>query len=84
VQCGDGYLGWPEHAPFQAILVTASPSEIPQELVKQLCIGGRMLLPVGTWSQELLRVTKDEAGLHTERLLPVRFVPMVHGEETQK
>jgi len=79
VKCGDGYKGWPEEAPFDAIIVTAAPPEIPEELVKQLKVGGKMVLPVGEEIQELVRVTKEEKGIKTERLLPVRFVPMVPG-----
>lgn len=80
VRCADGYKGWPEEAPFDAIVVTAAPPEIPQELVNQLKIGGRMVVPVGEGIQELVRVTKEEKGVRTERLLPVRFVPMVPGK----
>lgn len=81
VRCGDGYLGWPDKAPFDAIIVTAAPPEIPQELVKQLKVGGRMVLPVGVGSQDLIRVTKIQSGIRKENLLPVRFVPMVPGKE---
>lgn len=77
VRCGDGYLGWPEEAPFDAMVVTAAPPEIPQELLKQLKMGGRMVIPVGEAMQELLRVTRTGEGVGVERLLPVRFVPMV-------
>jgi len=83
VRCGDGYLGWPEKAPFDAIMVTAAPPEIPQELVKQLKVGGKMVLPVGVGSQDLIRLTKTEGGLQKENLLPVRFVPMVHGKDSR-
>jgi protein-L-isoaspartate(D-aspartate) O-methyltransferase len=76
VREGDGYRGWPEHAPFDAILVTAAPDHVPAALVAQLKIGGRLVLPVGTEYQELVRITKTETGVKTERLLPVRFVPM--------
>lgn len=81
VRCGDGYLGWPDKAPFDAIIVTAAPPEIPRELVKQLKVGGRMVLPVGVGSQDLIRVTKTQSGIRKENLLPVRFVPMVPGKE---
>ncbi|MGQ9654254.1 MAG: protein-L-isoaspartate(D-aspartate) O-methyltransferase [Thermodesulfobacteriota bacterium] len=81
VRCGDGYLGWPDKAPFDAIIVTAAPPEIPQELVKQLKVGGRMVLPVGVGTQDLIRVTKTQSGIRKENLLPVRFVPMVPGKE---
>jgi len=81
VRHGDGYKGWPEEAPFDAVVVTAAPDEIPQELVKQLKVGGRMVIPVGSFYQELYRITKTENGIEKERLLPVRFVPMIHGAE---
>lgn len=80
VFCKDGYKGLPEEAPFDGIVVTAAPPEIPQELVKQLKIGGRMVIPVGKGEQELLRITRTEQGAKVERLLPVRFVPMVPGK----
>ncbi|MEJ5378319.1 MAG: protein-L-isoaspartate(D-aspartate) O-methyltransferase [bacterium] len=77
---GDGYKGLPEEAPFDAIVVTAAPPEIPQELLRQLKTGGRMVVPVGRGEQELLRITRTEQGAKVERLLPVRFVPMVPGK----
>jgi protein-L-isoaspartate(D-aspartate) O-methyltransferase len=76
VRVGDGYRGWPEQAPFDAIIVTAAPGHVPQPLVDQLAMGGRLVLPVGGWEQELLLVTRDEDGIHEERLIDVRFVPM--------
>lgn len=79
---GDGWKGWPEKAPFDVILVTAAPPEVPPDLVKQLAPGGRMVVPVGETgdTQELTLVTRDEAGqVRSESLLPVRFVPLVHG-----
>jgi protein-L-isoaspartate(D-aspartate) O-methyltransferase len=82
VRCGDGYQGWPDKAPFDAIIVTAAPPEIPQELVKQLRVGGKMVVPVGTGVQELMRVTRTGEGTKTESLLPVRFVPMVPGSKS--
>ncbi|MBN1870806.1 MAG: protein-L-isoaspartate(D-aspartate) O-methyltransferase [Candidatus Omnitrophica bacterium] len=81
VRCGDGYKGWPEKAPFDAIIVTAAPDAIPQELVHQLKVGGRMIIPIGSIYQELYRITRTEGGTKKETLLPVRFVPMVHGDE---
>jgi protein-L-isoaspartate(D-aspartate) O-methyltransferase len=79
VRQGDGYFGWPEHAPYDAIIVTAAAGHIPSPLVEQLKSGGRMVIPVGPVYavQTLILVTKDEAGeVSTEQLLPVRFVPM--------
>lgn len=76
VRVGDGYQGWPEAAPFDAILVAAAPPEIPDPLVQQLASGGRMIIPVGTSVQELRVITRTGTGLVTERLFEVRFVPM--------
>jgi len=74
---GDGYLGWPEEAPFDAIIITAAPPEIPDPLIRQLAPGGRMIVPVGVEYQELVLLVKDEkGGIRKERLIPVRFVPM--------
>lgn len=83
VRTGDGYEGWPEQAPFDAILVTAAPEEIPEALLDQLAPGGRMVIPVGpTFGTQYLKlIQKDETGvLREERIIPVRFVPMVHGQ----
>lgn len=77
VRCADGYKGWPEKAPFDAIIITAAPPEIPIELVSQLKTGGRMVVPVGSLFQELVLITKTETGYETKALIPVRFVPMV-------
>ena len=77
VRAGDGYRGWPEHAPFDGIVVTAAPERIPQPLVDQLAVGGRMVIPVGGFFQELKVFTKDKDGRVTEKdMIPVRFVPM--------
>ena len=76
VRAGNGYLGWPEKAPFDRIMVTAAPDEIPAPLIEQLKIGGLMAIPVGTDSQELRILRKTPAGMVTLRTLPVRFVPM--------
>ena len=73
---GDGYAGWPEKAPFDAIIVTAAPERIPEPLVEQLAVGGRMILPVGEADQELILITRDVQGVHEKRLIGVRFVPM--------
>lgn len=77
LRVGDGYRGWPEAAPFDAIIVTAAPDHVPPVLVEQLREGGRLVLPVGRFSQDLLRVRKTAKGVVQENLLPVRFVPMV-------
>jgi protein-L-isoaspartate(D-aspartate) O-methyltransferase len=82
VRQGDGYFGWPEHAPFDAIVVTAAASHIPPPLVRQLKPGGRMVIPVGPafMTQNLMLVEKDaEERVHTRVLLPVRFVPLTGG-----
>ena len=79
---GDGYFGWPEHGPFDAIVVTAAASHIPPPLVRQLKPGGRMVIPVGPafMTQNLMLVEKDaEERVHTRVLLPVRFVPLIGG-----
>ena len=78
VKWGDGYEGWVEYAPFDTIIVTAAPSEIPENLIDQLKIGGRMIIPVGTFFQELYLITRTESGFDKKPILPVRFVPMVH------
>ena len=77
VRAGDGYLGWPEKAPFDAIVVTAAPENIPQPLIDQLKIGGRMVIPVGGFpAQTLYLIRKTESGIEKEEVIPVRFVPM--------
>jgi protein-L-isoaspartate(D-aspartate) O-methyltransferase len=80
VKCADGYKGLKEFAPFDAVIVTAAPPYIPQELVNQLKTGGRMVLPVGEGYQELLLIEKTESEIRKTYLYPVLFVPMVHGE----
>jgi protein-L-isoaspartate(D-aspartate) O-methyltransferase len=77
VRTGNGYLGWPERAPFPRIIVTAAPDEIPKALVEQLAVGGRMVVPVGTLNQAITVVTKTARGVTEETTIPVRFVPMV-------
>lgn len=80
LRCGDGYLGWPEAAPFDGILLTAAPSVIPEALVAQLGPGGVLVAPVGQGAQALQRLRKGEGGgAHVEHLLDVRFVPMLQG-----
>ena len=77
LRTGDGYLGWPEAAPFPAILVTAAPPRIPPPLLDQLTVGGRLVIPVGEQRQELLVVTRTGAASWvTEHVFPVAFVPM--------
>jgi protein-L-isoaspartate(D-aspartate) O-methyltransferase len=83
VKCGDGYQGWKEHSPFDGIIVTAAPDHIPQPLVDQLKIGGKLVIPVGELFQELILVTKTEKGIKKENVIPVRFVPMT-GEAEKK
>lgn len=75
---GDGYRGWPEAAPFDAIMVTCAPDAIPQPLIDQLAEGGRMIIPVGGEGapQELVLLTKKAGKIKLEKVLPVRFVPM--------
>ena len=73
---GDGYRGWPEAAPFDAIIVTAAPDHIPQPLVDQLALAGRLVIPVGGVNQNLLVLTKEAGGVRREEVAPVRFVPM--------
>jgi protein-L-isoaspartate(D-aspartate) O-methyltransferase len=73
---GDGYSGWPEHAPFDAIIVTAAPDHIPQPLIEQLKVNGRMVIPVGDLYQELILIKKREKRVEMKTVTPVRFVPM--------
>jgi protein-L-isoaspartate(D-aspartate) O-methyltransferase len=74
---GDGYAGWPEESPFDAVIVTAAPDHIPAPLVEQLKPGGKMVIPVDNLDQHLLLLTKQEDGSFQEtRIIPVRFVPM--------
>ncbi len=79
IRVGDGYAGWAEEAPFDGILVTAAPERVPQALVEQLHVGRRLIVPVGTYNQDLLAVTRTPEGMTVENVLPVRFVPLVHG-----
>ena len=79
LKCDNGYLGWQEEAPFNAIIVTAAPEKIPDELIKQLKDGGRMVVPVGPAHsvQNLKLIAKNNGEIFESNLLPVRFVPMV-------
>ena len=85
VKAGDGYQGWPEVAPFDAIIVTCAPDKVPQPLTQQLKEGGRMIVPVGStmMDQQLYLLEKKNGELAQTAILPVRFVPMV-GEATKK
>jgi protein-L-isoaspartate(D-aspartate) O-methyltransferase len=81
VRTGNGYLGWPEHAPFDAILLTAAPPKVPEALTDQLAIGGKLIAPVGRdigW-QQLIVIERTERGLQREEVLDVGFVPMLPG-----
>ena len=79
VRQGNGWKGWPEEAPFDAILVTAAAPEVPEALRRQLRDGGRLVLPVGEADQELRVLTRQGDAYHEQRLFPVRFVPLVGG-----
>jgi protein-L-isoaspartate(D-aspartate) O-methyltransferase len=74
---GNGYAGWPEVAPFDKIIVTAAPPEVPEALVAQLAVGGLMVVPVGEVDQMMTFVRRTETGVVSRETLPVRFVPMV-------
>ena len=76
VKTGDGHQGWAEHAPYDAILVTAAPTHIPEPLINQLALNGRLVIPVGSWEQELIVLTKTQDGIRQETTIPVLFVPM--------
>ncbi|HKU38167.1 MAG TPA: protein-L-isoaspartate O-methyltransferase, partial [Polyangiales bacterium] len=76
VRQGDGYAGWPDVAPFDAILVTAAPPAVPEPLRQQLAVGGKLIVPVGEGSQDLLVITRTPQGYAQQSVLPVRFVPM--------
>lgn len=81
VRVADGYAGWSEKSPFEAIIVTAAPDHIPQVLIDQLAIGGRMVVPVGNEEQNLMLITKTASGIQQRTLMSVRFVPMTGGAE---
>jgi len=86
VKLGDGYLGWEEYAPFDAIIITASANHIPPPLISQLKEGGRLILPLGTtvYQQTLTLVTKEKGDLNIEQMGPVAFVPMIGETEKKK
>ncbi|MGZ5428237.1 MAG: protein-L-isoaspartate O-methyltransferase family protein, partial [Thermoanaerobaculia bacterium] len=77
LKAADGYRGWPEEAPFDAILVTAAPERIPPPLLEQLSPEGRMVIPVGAFYQELKVIKRQGGGYSEKSVLPVRFVPFV-------
>lgn len=81
VRAGDGYKGWPEEAPFNAIIVTAAPEQVPQPLLDQLAVGGRLILPVGRDIQTLDLYHRTAEGYQRKTLTLVRFVPLVHPEK---
>jgi protein-L-isoaspartate(D-aspartate) O-methyltransferase len=83
VRHGDGYAGWPEHAPFAAILITAAPPSVPEPLKQQLAIGGRLVVPVGRGVQDLIVLTRTREGFERESVAPVRFVPMTGKAQQQ-
>jgi protein-L-isoaspartate(D-aspartate) O-methyltransferase len=80
---GDGYMGWPEHAPFDRVIVTAAPENVPQPLIDQLREGGRMVIPVGVITQDLMVIEKEKSGITRRSTIPVRFVPMTGKAQEQ-
>jgi len=76
IRTGDGYRGWPDESPFDCIIVTAAPDHIPEHLFGQLAPGGRLIIPVGEKTQDLLLFKLTDSGMETNRLIPVQFVPM--------
>jgi protein-L-isoaspartate(D-aspartate) O-methyltransferase len=79
---GDGYQGWEEHAPFDGIIVTAAPGHVPAKLLEQLGVNGKMVIPVGDESQELLLIEKSDTGITKKKITAVRFVPMTGESES--
>ncbi len=79
---GDGYKGWPEHAPFDAIIVTAAPDHVPPALIEQLKPGGRLVIPIGRLAQQLNVITKNADGSTSQKeIAPVQFVPLTRDDE---
>jgi protein-L-isoaspartate(D-aspartate) O-methyltransferase len=76
LRTGDGYMGWPDHAPFDRIIVTAAPEDVPQPLIDQLKEGGRLIIPLGKINQDLVIIKKEKSGITRQTTIPVRFVPM--------
>jgi protein-L-isoaspartate(D-aspartate) O-methyltransferase len=83
VKTGNGYEGWAEHAPYDAIVVTAAPDKVPQALVDQLAVNGTMVIPVGQMNQDMMIITKTPQGVIEKRTIPVRFVPMTGKPQKQ-
>ena len=84
VRSGDGYAGWPEHAPFKGVILTAAPGTLPSPLLDQVAVGGRLVGPVGgAGRQDLIRLTRTPDGVHEEIIEPVRFVPMTGEAQRQ-
>ena len=81
IRCADGYESWNEEAPFDAIIVTAAPQHVPPQFVEQLKIGGRLVIPVGDFSQQLNFIVKTERGVQKQSVAGVVFVPMAHGSK---
>lgn len=75
--CGDGHKGWPEYAPFDAVIVTCAASALPQALIRQIAGGGRMIIPVGEGVQKLMFLRKEKNNIKSESVMSVVFVPMV-------
>ena len=84
VRCGDGFAGWPEKAPFDGIIVTAAPPDVPPPLIEQLAEGGRLVIPVGVNWQELKVLTRENGKIKTKDVIPVRFVPMTGEAQKMK
>jgi len=84
MRIGDGYKGWPEEAPFDGIMVTAAPDRVPEPLIEQLKVGGKLVIPVGNFFQDLLVVTRTADGIEQREIIPVRFVPMIGEVEGDK
>jgi protein-L-isoaspartate(D-aspartate) O-methyltransferase len=80
---GDGHEGWHEKSPFDAVIVTAAPPKVPQTLLNQLKIGGRLVIPVGDTNQDLVLIHRTQNGYERKKMLPVAFVPMT-GEPQNK
>jgi len=84
VRAGDGSGGWPDKAPFDGIVVTAAPPRVPQALLDQLKVGGKLVIPVGSFFQDLLVYTRTASGFEKRNVIPVRFVPMTGKSQSEK